>query len=143
MTDDRYLTVHDLSIPLAEFDFKASRSGGPGGQHVNRSATQVELWWDIGRSPTLTDEERARLLSRLAPRLDTRDRLRLVSNTFRSQRRNRDDLLQRLQTVLAEALREEKPRKPTRPPAGSREDRLRDKKRRGDLKRLRRRPPED
>lgn len=143
MTDERYLAIDDqLRIPLAELEFKATRSGGPGGQHVNTSSTQVELSWDVGRTTALTEAQRAILIERLSSRLDGKQRLRLVSSTFRSQRRNKDEVLDRLRALVADGLEEPKPRRPTRPSKASREARLKDKKLRGDLKRLRR-PPKD
>src|SRR3954470_18711298 len=105
----------ELSIPLSELEFRASRSGGPGGQHVNTSSTRVEVWWDIARSPTLTDEQRQRLIARLATRLDGAGRLRLVSSGSRSQLRTREEVTERLVAVVAEALKVPKRRKPTRP----------------------------
>jgi ribosome-associated protein len=141
---ESHLQVNDaVRIPMDELEFKAVRAGGPGGQHVNTSSTKVEVWWDVGRSEALSDQQRTLLLDRLGSRLDSRHRLRLVSSTFRSQRRNRDEVLDRLRAVVAGALLEVRPRKPTRPPKGSREARLRDKKQRGELKRQRRKPPED
>jgi len=144
MTDDRYLTIDDtVRLPLSELTFKATRSGGPGGQHVNTSSTQVELWWDLAGSPSLTDRQRTLAMERLAPRLDSDGRLRLVSSTFRSQRRNKDDVIERFRQILATALTEPTPRKPTRKPRSADEVRLREKKQRGTLKRQRRPPESD
>ena len=67
-----------VSVPIAELRFQASRSGGPGGQHVNTSSTRVELWWDAARSPSLTPEERARVIAKLGTRLTDDGQLRLV-----------------------------------------------------------------
>ncbi len=142
MTDDRYLAIDDtVRIPLSELTFKATRSGGPGGQHVNTSSTQVELWWDVAGSRALTDRQRALAMDRLASRLDGKGRLRLVSSKFRSQRRNKDDALERLRRILASAIAEPTPRKATRKPRSADEVRLREKKQRGALKRQRQ-PPE-
>ena len=80
MDDSSSLDVTpELRLPLAELEYRASRSGGPGGQHVNTSSTRVELWWDAASSPSVTEEQRRRILRRLATRLDTSGRLRLVS----------------------------------------------------------------
>ena len=142
MTDDRFLTINDtVRIPLSELTFKATRSGGPGGQHVNTSSTQVELWWDLAGSPALSDSERILALERLATRLDGKGRLRLVSSKFRSQHRNKEDAVERFRQILASALAEPTPRKATRKPRSADEVRLREKKQRGALKRQRR-PPE-
>lgn len=142
MTDDRYLAITEtVRIPLSELTFKATRSGGPGGQHVNTSSTQVELWWDLTASRALSDGQRILAMERLASRLDGRGRLRLVSSKFRSQHRNKDDTLERFRQILASALTEPTPRKATRKPRSADEVRLREKKQRGALKRQRR-PPE-
>jgi len=120
----------DLRIPLAELDYQASRSGGPGGQHVNTSSTRIELWWDVARSPSLTEEQRAQLLERLRSRLDSTGRLRLVSSASRSQLRNREDVTERLRSVVASALAVRKKRKPTRPSRAAKAARLDAKRRR-------------
>lgn len=127
-----------LQIPLEELRFAASRSGGPGGQHVNTSSTRIELWWDIAASPSLSAPQRARLLERLAPRLDSKGRLRVVSAAHRSQLRNREAATERLRLLVAAALQVPKSRRPTRPTAASKERRLAEKKRRGATKRDRR-----
>src|SRR6478609_2266156 len=91
MSEASHLDVSpELRLPLTELEFRATRSGGPGGQHVNTSSTRVELWWDVAASPSLTDEQRLRLLNRLGSRLDSAGRLRLVSSESRSQLRNRE-----------------------------------------------------
>jgi ribosome-associated protein len=141
MVDDNSLQVSpDLRLPLAELDYRASRSGGPGGQHVNTSSTRIEVWWDIAGSPTLTPEQRAQLLERLRPRLDSTGRLRLVSSGTRSQLRNREDVTERLQSVIAAALAPRKKRKPTKPSRAAKAARLETKRRRSTIKQ-RRRPP--
>ena len=129
-----------LRIPLSELTYRASRSSGPGGQHVNTSSTRIEVVWDIAASAAVTEEERARLLARLATRLDSAGRLRLVSGETRSQLRNRESVTQRLRTVVASALALPKRRKRTRVPASVKAARLEAKRRRSDLKRARRRP---
>jgi ribosome-associated protein len=141
MADDNVLVITpELRLPLAELDYRASRSGGPGGQHVNTSSTRIEVWWDVAGSPSLTDEQRAQLLERLGPRLDSTGRLRLVSSGSRSQLRNREDVTERLQAVVAAALAVRKKRKPTRPSKAARAARLEAKKRRAAIKRHRRGP---
>jgi ribosome-associated protein len=132
-----------LRLPLGELEYRASRSGGPGGQHVNTSSTRVEVWWDIAGSPSLDPEQRARLLSRLASRLDGSGRLRLVSAGSRSQLRNRQDVTERLREVVAQALIVPRRRKPTRPSRAAMAARLETKRRRSATKRERRRPPSD
>ncbi|HET7470898.1 MAG TPA: alternative ribosome rescue aminoacyl-tRNA hydrolase ArfB [Gemmatimonadales bacterium] len=143
MPDVSHLDVSpELRLPLAELEFRASRSGGPGGQHVNTSSTRVEVWWDIAASPSLTDEQRARLLSRLATRLDGAGRLRLVSSSTRSQLRNRADATERLRDVVANALAMRRPRRRTKPTRASKLARVEAKRRRSAVKRERR-PPRD
>ena len=128
-------------IPVTEFTFRATRAGGPGGQHVNRSSTRIELWWNVLASPSLTEEERARLRSVLDHRIDGDGWIRVVSSATRSQSKNRDAAVTRLQTLVAEALVPPRPRRKTRPPRAAAERRLEEKKRRSATKAKRRRPP--
>lgn len=144
MDDANYLAVSPaLRLPLAELEYRASRSGGPGGQHVNTSSTRVEVWWDVAGSVTLTEEQRARLLARLATRLDSAGRLRLVSSGSRSQLRNREEVTERLRDLVAAALRVPKSRKRTRPSRAAKAARLEAKRRRSAIKRERRPPGGD
>jgi len=141
MPDMGFLDVSpDLRVPLAELEFRASRSGGPGGQHVNTSSTRVEVTWDVAGSPALSEEQRQRLLARLASRLDGSGRLRLVSSSTRSQLRNREDVTERLREVVAQALVVPKARKRTRTPRAAKAARLESKRRRSATKRDRRPP---
>jgi ribosome-associated protein len=141
MVDDNSLEIRpELRIPFSEFDYRASRSGGPGGQHVNTSSTRIEVWWDVAQSPSLSPEQRAQLLRRLGPRLDSTGRLRLVSSGSRSQLRNREDVTERLRSVVAAALVVQKKRKPTKPSRAAKAARLEAKRRRATLKQHRRRP---
>jgi len=143
MPDDPLEITPTLRLPAGELEYRASRSGGPGGQHVNTSSTRVEVWWDVARSPSLTEDQRARLLSRLASRLDGEGRLRLVSSGSRSQLRNREEVTARLADVVAAALVIPKRRKPTRPSRAAKAARLEAKRRRAATKRQRQRPPRD
>lgn len=129
-----------LSIPEEEIDLSFARSGGPGGQHVNTSATKVELRFDVARSPSLTDEQRARLMQQLGSRLTNDGVLVLFASDYRSQTRNRDAAVERFADVLREALKTRKVRRPTRPSRGAKERRLDEKKQQSDKKRLRRAP---
>jgi ribosome-associated protein len=129
-----------LRVPLAELEFRATRSGGPGGQHVNTSSTRGEVWWDVAGSPALSDAQRQRLLVRLASRLDGSGRLRLVSSASRSQLRNREDVTERLRLLVAEGLIVPKARKRTKPSRAAKAARLEGKRRRSATKRERRRP---
>jgi ribosome-associated protein len=126
-----------LSIPLAELTYRATRSGGPGGQHVNTSATRVEVEFDVAGSPSLSDAQRARMMERLATRIDSAGLLRLASSKGRSQHQNREDVTQRLADMLADALKERKPRRRTKVPRAAKEARLKSKKQRSEVKRKR------
>ncbi|MDH7490033.1 MAG: alternative ribosome rescue aminoacyl-tRNA hydrolase ArfB [Anaerolineae bacterium] len=124
-------------VPMDELTFRFSRSSGPGGQHVNRSATQVELLFDVARSPSLTDEQRALVMRRLRGYIDGDGVLHLVSSGTRSQLRNREEVVRRFAQIMERALRVPKPRRATRPSAAARERRLAEKRRRAEIKRLR------
>ena len=131
MVDANYLDITaDVRVPLSELDYQASRSGGPGGQHVNTSSTRIEVWWDVAQSPSLSEAQRAQLLERLGSRLASSGRLRLVSSASRSQLRNREDVTERLRSVVASALAVRKKRKPTRPSRAAKAARLEAKRRR-------------
>lgn len=144
MADDGMVRINSrLAIPEGELEYRATRSSGPGGQHVNTSSTRIELVWDVAGSPTLHEDDRVRLLEKLAPRLDTAGRLRLVAQGERSQLRNRDAATARLIDVVRKALVVPKRRKATRPTAASREKRLQQKRQRSTLKRDRKRRDDD
>jgi ribosome-associated protein len=121
-----------LVIPLEELTWRFSRSGGPGGQHANTADTRVEVRFDIEGSPSLGPRQRARLLERLGADV------RVVAADERSQARNRALALERLAARLAEALKVETPRRPTRPTKGSKLRRVEAKRQRSETKRLRR-----
>ncbi len=140
MADDGEIRINArLAVPRGELELKATRSGGPGGQHVNTSSTRIELVWDVASSPSLTEVQRERLLTRLASRLDSQGRLRLVAQGERSQLQNREAALTRFADVVRRALVVPKARKATKPTRASKERRLQQKKQRGQLKRERRR----
>jgi ribosome-associated protein len=132
-----------FSLPRSELRFRTSRSGGPGGQHVNTSATRVQLSWNVAGSRALSDHRRSIIMGRLGSRIDQDGNLRITVDTHRSQYRNREEAVERLVALLADALRPRKTRKPTRPPTSSRERRLEQKKHRSALKQLRGRIPEE
>jgi ribosome-associated protein len=142
--EDAVLVVnHELSIPMAELSFRFSRSSGPGGQHVQKSSTRVELLFDVANSPSLSDEQRAMIQERLAGHLDSAGVLHLVAQSERSQLRNREEVIDRLRAMLAAALKRHKVRRATRPTAASRERRLRAKRRRSLIKQTRRTTPDE
>jgi ribosome-associated protein len=126
-----------LDIPLEEFEWRFSASGGPGGQHANTSNTKVEIRFVIAASRALTPDQRETLLSRLGPVV------RVVVSDERSQMRNRELALDRLAERLASALTMTTPRRPTRPTRGSKERRLEDKRLTAEKKRGRGRPTEE
>lgn len=129
--------TRSVSIPLAEITLRASRSSGPGGQHANTSETRVEAVFDVAASTTLTDRQKHRVLAKLGPVI------RAVAQDERSQARNRELALERLSARLAEGLRVERRRVPTRPTQGSKKRRLEDKRIRARVKRGRRPAGED
>ena len=129
---DRLRVSRSLSIPMSEIEWRATPPGGPGGQHANRTSSRVEVRFDVVRSPTLGPRQRARLLERLGPVV------RATAADERSQARNRELAMGRLQARLAAALRVEKPRRPTAPTRGATERRLQSKHRRSETKRRRR-----
>ena len=138
MDEDTLPINSELSIPLAELSFRVSRSSGPGGQHVQKSSTRVELLFDVSGSPALTDAQRARVLERLAGYIDAAGVLHLTSQSERSQLRNKQEVIARFQALMREALRRRKRRRASRPTAESIERRLKGKKRRSETKKLRR-----
>jgi len=127
----------NLEIPDREVDFRTSPSSGPGGQHVNRTHSRVTLEFDVAGSASLDEIQKRRILSRLATRIDRRGILRMRSQKHRSQAANRRELVLRFAAVLAEALAPRKRRRPTRPTRSSKKRRLEQKRRRGEVKRLR------
>lgn len=135
MSDDSTLQIDEqLSIPRAELSYRATRAGGPGGQHVNTSSTRVELTWSVRDSAALTDAQRERLTMKLARRIDKDGVLHLSSRASRSQHQNREDVTARFQRLIAAALREPKPRRRTKPRRAAKEARLREKKKRSEIK---------
>lgn len=131
-----------VEIPRAELTVRASRAGGAGGQHVNTSSTRIEIVWNVRESGALDEASRARVLARLASRLDAEGSVRVVSSSRRSQRQNLEAAEERLTELVRRALFIPKRRVATRPTRGSVERRLDAKRRRGEKKR-RRSPPED
>lgn len=128
-------------LPTSELDFRFSRAGGPGGQHVNTSSTRVELVFDLASSPSLTDEERQLAERRLRSRLDAEGRLRVVAQDERSQLRNRALATKRFTELMRRALAPPAPpRRPTRPTKAATNRRIEQKRRAGETKRLRRPP---
>ncbi len=123
-----------LSIPASELTFQFSRSGGPGGQNVNRRETRVELLFDVANSPHLSEAQRSRLLNRLANHIDRDGVLHVVSQAERSQRRNREEALDRFVHLLRSALRKRRRRIATAVPQKAKQRRLAEKRRRSEAK---------
>jgi len=123
-----------LSLPASELQFRFSTGGGPGGQHVNKTATRVTLLFDVAGSPSLDEQTRTRLLDRLASRLDRRGLLHIDVHDSRSQWQNRETAIARFQQLLAGAMLEQPERRPTKPTRRAREERLETKRRRGAVK---------
>lgn len=135
MTD---IQINDkLAIPDACLHFHSSRSSGPGGQNVNKLNTRITLVVDLPNCPTLTDEQRRRLRRKLASRIDKDGRLHITAQRFRSQHANRQDALDRLATLMADALKPTVHRRKTAIPKKAIQKRLELKKRRSITKRLR------
>lgn len=120
-----------------ELIFKASRSAGPGGQNVNKVNTRITLFFDVAHCESLSDVQKQRILSRLATRADKNGLLRVVSQRFRTQKANRRAAVERLQQLLADALKTRPVRKKTRIPYVARQRRLEQKRRRSLLKQQR------
>lgn len=138
-TDEGLLRVNArVAIPPHELELRASRAGGPGGQHVNTSSTRVEVTWCVATSTALDPEARERISARLASRLDSTGTLRVVAADTRSQSQNRALALERLARMVREALVIPKARRATKPTRSSKLARLETKKRRSTQKRDRR-----
>ncbi|HPC96140.1 MAG TPA: alternative ribosome rescue aminoacyl-tRNA hydrolase ArfB [Sedimentisphaerales bacterium] len=129
--------VGGVQISESELLFKASRSGGPGGQNVNKLNTRMTLLFDVAGSPSLSGEQKRRVRSELATRIDRHGILRVVSQRFRTQQANRQAAIERFVRLLADALVPQPVRKETKVPAGARQRRLEDKKHRSRIKRHR------
>ena len=127
-----------VRIPSSEVELSYARSGGPGGQHVNKTSSKVILRWSVRESQALSDEDRARLEEKLAPRLTESGDLLLASNTHREQSRNVDEVVARFGAIVREALKREKKRRKTRPSKRARQRRLDEKKRQSQQKQERR-----
>lgn len=130
-------------IPGWELYFTASRSGGAGGQHVNKTSTRVTLHWTAVGTTALDDAAKQRMLRALASRLGKDGVLQIVADTRRSQLRNREEARARLAALVRGALHRRRVRRATRPTKGSQRRRLNEKTQRGQTKKLRSRPTND
>lgn len=136
----RLRITDELSMDAGELRWRTSTSRGPGGQHVNRTQTRVTVLFDVEKSASLNEEQRARIRERLGYRIASDGTLRASCQRHRSQALNREGAVERLTQLLADALREEAERKPTQVPRAARQRRLEQKRQRGQTKRLRRSP---
>jgi ribosome-associated protein len=132
-----------IRIPLDEFAWSFVRAGGPGGQNVNKVASKAVLRWHLAGSPSLPEEVKARLRAQQPGRITVEGDLVLSSQRYRDQDRNRQDVLDKLRDMIQQATVVPKKRKATRPSRGSKEARLREKKKRSGVKAGRRHRPEE
>jgi ribosome-associated protein len=127
----------NLTIPDSELRMRFTTSGGPGGQHANKSSTRVELLWNVDNSTVLGPRQRARIKGALKRRMDSSGDLHLVSDIHRSQMRNRVEVETRLGQLLSQALAPTKNRVATKPSRSAVQRRIESKKKRGEIKRSR------
>ena len=137
MADNSLYVNGTLSIPRHELDVRVSRSSGAGGQHVNKTSSRVEIFWNVAASPALSDEQRTRLQEKLASRLTSDGSIRVVASDMRSQTRNREIAEERLADLIARSLIVPRKRKATKPTRASKEARLDSKRRHSSKKRER------
>lgn len=129
--------LNSIVISESELVFKASRSSGPGGQNVNKLNTRITLFFNIETSSGFSDEQKILLLKSLSKRIDKDGFIRVISQTYRTQNANRLAAIERLQTLLANALKPKPIRKKTKLPYSAKQNRLDSKKRRSSLKQQR------
>lgn len=132
-----------ISLDEGELDIKAARASGPGGQHVNKTSSAIELRFDVANSPSLAEDVKARLTKIAGSRMTLDGELLIFAQTHRSQEMNRQDAIGRLVALIQKAAEAPKPRKRTRPTRASKERRLAAKTRRSGIKATRGRPEQD
>jgi ribosome-associated protein len=129
-----------LAIPGSELNMSASRSGGPGGQHVNKTSSRVRLQWSVADSVVLSEQQRALLMVKLSAYITNDGVMQVTSSENSSQHRNRENARERMAALVRTGLQRPKRRKKTRRTRGSNKRRLEGKKRRGQLKKQRKKP---
>jgi len=132
-----------IGLDESEIDIKAARASGPGGQHVNKTSSAIELRFDVANSPSLSPDVKARLTRIAGSRMTLEGELLIFAQSHRSQEMNRQDAIGRLVALIQKAAEAPKPRKRTRPTKASKERRLASKSRRSGVKSLRGRPDFD
>ena len=136
MTSEDLFINSRISIPHWELSFSASRSAGPGGQHANKTSSRVTLHWSVPNTSALSAAQKIRVIRKLGKRLTSDGVLLINVEEFRSQHRNKEIAIQRLQEILIEALKVQKRRKPTKPSKAAKRKRVDEKKSRGTLKKI-------
>ncbi|MBM9512662.1 alternative ribosome rescue aminoacyl-tRNA hydrolase ArfB [Desulfogranum marinum] len=137
-TENMVAITPSLAIPLRELEFRFSRSGGPGGQNVNKVNSKVTLFFNISQSQSLSSSQKSLLSFRLASRISQQGVLQLAASEHRTQKANKDAVILRFAGLLRQALVVQKPRKKTKPSRGSKERRITSKKKRAVVKQQRR-----
>lgn len=132
--------TRDLLLDETEFEFRATTAQGPGGQHVNRSQTRIDVSWNVDRSASLNADQRRRIYAALATRINREGVLRVSSQKHRSQARNRDAAVERLVELVAAALHEDPARVATKPSRAAKQKRVEEKRQRSGVKKMRRKP---
>ena len=133
----------DLEVPSSELRFETSRSSGPGGQHVNKTESRVTLVFDLVASSVLDESSRQRIIEHCANRISKLGEFRISSQSHRSQKANREAVIERFTALLREALKPLEKRKPTKPSAAKRRKRVDSKRRHSTKKALRREPSDE
>lgn len=126
-----------MRIPASEYTIEFARSGGPGGQNVNKVSSKAQLRWNVGASAVLNDEQKMRVREKLANRLTNNDEILVTAEDERSQAQNREQVIARFQEMIVQALVIPKKRRPTKPTRSSKEKRLQSKKITSERKKMR------